>query len=178
MPGSTSSSLTLARSDHDQRKRWRPTRAGETGACFPSSSASRHTHPAERAPTRLSNRAPSRAPRVSLRSALCTPRTYSQCETHAQTAPRAYSDSKNAVTRAISRINCEISAFSPLRVTARAVAFRPALQQLPQMCAMCRRSRRSVSSIKHAQIYLRRHLRATYRTRRRRHHSTMPRCLA
>jgi hypothetical protein len=35
MPGTTSTFLTLARSDHDFRMRWRPTRTDRTGACFP-----------------------------------------------------------------------------------------------------------------------------------------------
>jgi len=35
MPGNTSTFLTLARSDHDLRTRWRPTKADRTGACFP-----------------------------------------------------------------------------------------------------------------------------------------------
>ena len=52
MHGNTSSFLTLARSDRDQRMRWRPTRTDRTGACYLSTLArSAQRPPAEPAPT-------------------------------------------------------------------------------------------------------------------------------
>ncbi len=63
MLGNTSSSLTWARSDHELRMRWGPRRTDRTGACFPRAQRGRPSRSTERAPTKVSHRAP-QAPRV------------------------------------------------------------------------------------------------------------------
>ena len=68
-PGMRRGQPTLAGQDHDLPTRRRPTRTDRTGACFPLARRGRPSIiPAERAPTRVSNRAP-KAPRVSLKDA-------------------------------------------------------------------------------------------------------------
>ena len=77
MPGNSSTFLTLARSDHDLRKRWRPTKADRTGACFPRAQRGRPSAPVRacakrESPTARRRRRASTSPRYQF--CTCQPR--------------------------------------------------------------------------------------------------------